>query len=708
MSERILVTSALPYANGSPHLGHLVEYIQTDIYVRFRRACGDDVTYVCAADSHGTPIEVNAAKAGVAPRAFVEKYRKEHHEGYRAFGVEFSTFYTTDSPENAKWAYRVYDVLKAKGLIYKKSVEQLFCEKDGRFLPDRFVKGTCPKCGTPDQYGDVCEKCGTTYDPRELISPRCAICGTPPVVRASDHAYVNLRRVEPDIRRWVEAEGHLEPAVREQVKGWLDDLQDWAITRDAPYFGFPVKDPDFPGKFLYVWVDAPIGYVSSAEHYFADEAPPDRRLAPAEFEARYLAKGAPSRLEHFIGKDILRFHAVFWPAMLQAVGLKTPDRLAVHGHLTVNGEKMSKSRGTFVTAQTYLDSGLDPQLLRYYYAAMLGSGISDLDLSLEEFRNRINADLANNVANLASRAFALVARLDGPISGGGGQAPALHTGEGAVTPEPAVVDATRAALAAARRAYGALEYREVIRLTNEVANLCNRRMQEAKPWEDPAAPASRALLFTVAKALRGLAVVLAPVMPSFAEKLAAAFGQPDPRSWPEGLDPFAGPPVVAKEKPPQIARLDPKQVAKLIASPAEVAPQPVAKAASPAETATKATAKPAPPAATFGVIQYDDFAKVELRVGEVLAAEVVPKADKLLRLTVDVGEPQPRTIVAGIAQAYPDPAALLGRRIIVVANLAPRPLRGITSQGMLLAAGEPPDLQVVTIGKGIPAGTRVK
>ena len=703
MSERVLVTSALPYANGSPHLGHLVEYIQTDIYVRFRRACGDDVAYVCAADAHGTPIEVNAAKAGIAPRDFVEKYRKEHHEGYRSFGVEFSTFYTTDSPENAKWAYRVYDALKAKGLIYKKSVEQLFCEKDGRFLPDRFVKGTCPKCGTPDQYGDVCEKCGTTYDPRELISPRCAICGTPPVVRSSDHAYVNLRKVEGDIRRWVETEGHLEPAVREQVKGWLDDLQDWAITRDAPYFGFPVKDPDFPGKFLYVWVDAPIGYLSSAEHYFADEAPPARRLAPAAFEARYLAAGAPSRLEHFIGKDILRFHAVFWPAMLQAAGLKTPDRMPVHGHLTVNGEKMSKSRGTFITARTYLEAGLDPQLLRYYYAAMLGPGIADLDFSLEEFRNRINADLANNVANLASRAFALIARLEGPIS--------------TTSPEPAIADATRAALAGARRAYGALEYREVIRLANEVANLCNRRMQEAKPWEDPGAPASRALLFTVAKALRGLAVVLAPVMPPFAEKLAAAFGQPDPRSWPEGLDPFAGPPVVAKEKPPQIARLDPKQVAQLIASPAEAAPQPVAKALSPSETATKATvhvAHPEPGAAkakgeaTFGVIQYDDFAKVELRVGEVLAAQVVPKADKLLQLAVDVGEAQPRTIVAGIAQAYPDPAALLGRRIIVVCNLAPRPLRGITSQGMLLAAGESPDLQVVTIGKGIPAGTRVK
>ncbi|OFX24740.1 MAG: methionine--tRNA ligase [Anaeromyxobacter sp. RBG_16_69_14] len=695
MSKRVLVTSALPYANGSVHLGHLVEYIQTDVYVRFRRACGDEVTYVCAADSHGTPIEVNAAKAGMAPKAFVEKYRREQHEDFKRFLVEFSTYYTTDSPENEKWAHRVYQALKARGLIYKKTVEQLYCEVDRRFLPDRFVKGTCPSCGKGGQYGDVCENCGTTYDPRELKDPRCVICNTSPVVRTSEHAYVNLRKVEPDIRRWVEAEGHLEPGVREQVKGWLADLQDWAITRDAPYFGFPVNDPDFPGKFLYVWVDAPIGYLSSAEHFFAEEAPADRRLAPGEFEASYLAEGAPSRLEHFIGKDILRFHAVFWPAMLQATGLKTPDRMAVHGHLTVNGEKMSKSRGTFVTAKTYLDAGLDPQLLRYYYAANLGPGVSDLDLSLEEFRNRINADLANNVANLASRVFALLGRLREPLDGKD------------ANPEEAIVEAARAALHLARGAYAALEYREVVRLASDVASLCNRRMQEAKPWEEPGSPGSRALLFSVVKALRAIAVVLAPILPVFGEQLATAFGQPDPRAWPKDLDPFAGPPVVARNRPPQVPRLDAKQVAKLIAAPAEPGPQPVSKAPSPAETATRATARPvAPP--PVGVIQYEDFAKVELRVGQVKGAEPVTKADKLLKLSVDVGEPEPRTIVAGIAQAYPDPQQLVGKRIVVVANLAPRPLRGITSQGMLLAAGEPPNLQVVTVGDAIAPGTRVK
>ncbi len=692
MSQRLLVTSALPYANGSVHLGHLVEYIQTDVYVRFRRAIGDDVTYVCAADSHGTPIEVNAAKAGMSPKAFTEKYRAEQYADFQRFGVEFSIFYTTDSPENDRWSHRVYRALKAKGLVYKKSVEQLYCEKDQRFLPDRFVKGTCPKCGTPDQYGDVCESCGTTYDPRELVKPYCAICRTPPVVRSSEHAYVDLKKVEPLIRGWVEGEGHLEPGVREQVKGWLADLQDWCITRDAPYFGFPVDDPEYPGKYLYVWVDAPIGYLSSAERYFAAEAPAERRLSPEEFEKRYLAEGADSRVEHFIGKDILRFHAVFWPAMLWATGLKRPDRMPVHGHLTVNGEKMSKSRGTFITGRTYLDAGLDPELLRYFYAANLGPGVQDLDLSLDEFRNRVNADLANNIANLASRTAALVQKAGAPLR---------------ETPDEAIVEATRSALHLGRAAYLGLELREVIRLANQLADRCNKQLQISKPWENPSAPESRALLYSVGKALRGLATLLWPVLPRFCDGLAAAFGQSRPAAWEKGFDPFEGPPVEAKGKPPQIARLDPKQVEKLIAPAGEPRDAKVSKAPSPAETATKASARAAPPPPP-GVIHYDDFAKLELRVALVKTAERVDGADKLLKLTVDSGDPDPRTIVAGIAQAYPDPQALVGKRIVVVANLAPRPLRGITSHGMLLAAGEAPNLSVVTVGDSIAPGTRVK
>jgi methionyl-tRNA synthetase len=696
MTTRRLVTSALPYANGSIHLGHMVEHVQTDVYVRYLRATGEEVTWICAADAHGTPIEVNAAKAGMAPEAFADKYRREQAETFRRFGIAHDIYYTTHSDENRRWAYRVYGALKSRGLIYKKSVEQLYCETDRRFLPDRFVKGTCPKCGTADQYGDVCENCGTTYDPRELKGPYCALCGNVPVVRQSEHAYVNLKKPEVAtlIRDWVEREGHLEAGVRQQVRGWLDDLQDWCITRDAPYFGFPVPDDDFPGKFLYVWVDAPIGYLASGERYFAAEAPVGSRLAPAEYEARYLAPGADSRLEHFIGKDILRFHAVFWPAMLWATGLKTPDRMPVHGHLTVNGEKMSKTRGTFINASTYLEAGLDPELLRYFFAANLGPGVSDLDLSLDEFRNRINADLANNVANLASRVAALLERSGAPFERPAG-------GDDAIRRE------TLEALGAARSSYADLQLREVVRLVAGVASLCNKRIQDGKPWEAPTLEPARALLWDVGKALLGVAVMLHPIMPRFAAGLAAAFGGELP-TWDAGLDPFVGPLRVGG-KPPQIARLDEKGVQKLIAvEPIPAPPAKVAKASSPNEGAARASATPVAEAPAFGVIEYADFAKVELRVGRVLAAKPVAKADKLLELSVDVGEPAPRTIVAGIAQAYPDPAALVGLRIVVVANLAPRPLRGITSQGMLLAAGEPPRLTVVTVGGDIAPGTRVK
>jgi methionyl-tRNA synthetase len=700
LSQRLLVTSALPYANGSIHLGHLVEYIQTDVYVRFRKATGDDVTYVCAADSHGTPIEVNAAKAGMTPKAFVEKYRTEQHEDFKRFGVDFSTYYTTDSPENAKWAYRVYDALKARGLIYKKSVEQLYCEHDRRFLPDRYVKGTCPKCGTADQYGDVCENCGTTYDPRELKAPFCAICRNAPVVRTSDHAYVNLRKPEvfSVIQDWVNAQGHLVPSVREQVKGWLADLQDWCITRDEPYFGFPVKDPDFPGKYLYVWVDAPIGYLSSAEHFFAEEAPAGRRLDPARFEKEFLAEGAPARMEHFIGKDILRFHAVFWPAMLWATGVKRPDRMPVHGHLTVNGEKMSKSRGTFITGKTYLDSGLDPELLRYFYASNLQPGIYDIDLSLEEFRNRVNADLQKRIANLAARVHSPVAKLGG-ILGGAAAAGTPQLDRKVVTE----------ALAAARTAFLDLEYRSALRAVNDLADVANKAVQDNKPWETPEAPATQALLHDLGKVLHAIAVMLGPVMPRFTAGLAESLGGVS-LAWPEGFTPFDGTPVRFVAKPPAILPVDAKQVAKLIAAPAadaKEAPR-VSKAPSPAETASKASVKAAPPPPPPGVIQYEDFGKVELKVAVVRSAKKVEKADKLLELSVDAGEAEPRTIVAGIALAYPDPQALVGRRIVIVANLAPRPLRGITSQGMLLAAGEPPNLTVVTVGDSIAPGTRVK
>jgi methionyl-tRNA synthetase len=441
-------------------------------------------------------------------------------------------------------------------------------------------------------------------------------------------------------------------------------------------------------------MDAPIGYLSSAEHHFAEEAPPGERLSPEAFEKRYLSEDGEARLEHFIGKDILRFHAVFWPAMLWSAGVRRPDRMAVHGHLVVNGEKMSKSRGTFITARTYLDSGLDPELLRYYYASKLGPGPSDLNLDLEDFRTRINADLANNLGNLASRVATLL-----PRSGG-------WDGEA----DGEIAAAVRSALAGARSAYAALEYGEVVRHATEAADACNKKLQDGKPWEDPASEASRKLLASCARALGGVATLLFPVLPRFCRGIHEAFGASLPGAWDDGYDPFSAPAAGEAGKPPRVDRLEAKQVARLVLAPPAAGAPP---AATPKDAPRKAVAaeggaKGAPHPEGVAVIGYDDFAKVELKVGVILAAGRVEGADRLLRLSVDAGEGAPRSIVAGIAQAYPDPAALAGRRVVIVANLAPRKLRGIESQGMLLAAGEPPALELVTVGEGIAAGAKVK
>ena len=694
-----LVTSALPYANGPIHLGHMVEHVQTDVYVRYLRSIGDQVTWICAADAHGTPIEVNAGKAGMAPADFAEKHRAGHLATFARFGIGHDTYYTTHSPENRAWAYRIYDALKAKGLIYKKSVEQLYCEHDQRFLPDRFVKGTCPKCGTADQYGDVCESCGTTYDPRELKAPYCALCRSAPVLRESEHAYVNLRKPEVArlIQEWVEADGHLEPAVRQQVKGWLADLQDWCISRDAPYFGFPVQDPDFPGKFLYVWMDAPIGYLSSGEHHFAAEVPPAARLTPAQYEAKYLAPGTPSRLEHFIGKDILRFHAVFWPAMLWAAGLKRPNRMAVHGFLTVNGEKMSKSRGTFINADAYLETGLDPELLRYFLAANLGPGVGDLDLSLEEFRNRVNADLANNVANLASRVAALAEcaggesferPAGGDVSMPAGNAARLGPCTRLLRPTPVPRGGRATSI--------------------DVANVCNRRVQEGSPGRTRPGAAEQAVLYDVGKALigarRGAPAHHAEVLPP---RWPDAFGQSLP-PWDRDSIRSTAPAQVtgeaAADRPPRPeaggeAHRRAGRGREALQGGQGRQPGPGGRQGEREAGARPGHLRRHP---VRGLRQGG--AAGRRRAGRGAGGE----GRQAAQLSVDVGEPEPRTIVAGIAQAYPEPSALVGKRIVVVANLAPRPLRGITSQGMLLAAGEPPHLQVVTVGDAIAPGTRVK
>ncbi|MFN0063143.1 MAG: methionine--tRNA ligase [Myxococcaceae bacterium] len=675
MASRLLVTSALPYANGSIHLGHLVEYIQTDICVRFQRSCGRDVIYLCADDTHGTPIELNAAKAGVTPEAFVARFYEEHQKDFAEFGVSFDTFGSTNSDDNRHYAELIYKRLQDAGDIDRRDIEQTYCERDKRFLPDRFIRGQCPNCGTKDQYGDVCESCGKTYSPTDLVSPRCALCGTPPVRRKSTHLFFRLSKHQAALSTLIRTPGFLHSAVANQLQQFFDKgLADWDISRDGPYFGFRI--PGEEDKFFYVWLDAPIGYIATTELWA-------RTTGRAKSALDYWNASSDAEVMHFIGKDIVYFHALFWPAVLGVAGLKKPSRIQVHGHLTVNGQKMSKSRGTMIAARTYLDR-LDPSYLRFFYASNLGPGPEDFDLSLNDFRQRVNGELVNNIGNLANRALSLLS------ASCGGQLAAGADGPGRV-----LVEAAIARVPEVRRAYEAMEFRQVIRVVVELGNLANQFLQSRAPWallKTDAAAAQRDLS-DAADVSFLLAALLAPVVPQLSEKLAGQFNQRLPTfAQMENLRyPLLDRARALGQPSPLIAKLEQATLDSLILPAAEVPQAPAAQ--------SPTTASPE--------IEYDDFAKVVLKVGRIVAAEPVPKADKLLKLTVDVGEATPRTIAAGIAQAYA-PDALVGRSVVVVANLKPKKLRGIESHGMLLAAGPGgADLKLVDPGP-LPPGSEVK
>ncbi|MBI3184207.1 MAG: methionine--tRNA ligase [Myxococcales bacterium] len=669
---KTLVTSALPYANGPIHLGHMVEYVQTDIYVRFLRSCGEDVIYLCADDTHGTPIELNAAKQGVAPEQFVRRFYEEHQRDFADFDVKFDHFWSTHSPENRRYAELIYSRLKEAGDIDRREVEQAYCEKDGRFLPDRFIRGTCPNCKATDQYGDVCERCNKAYAATELIDPRCATCGTPPVRRKSVHLFFRLSRHADFLRELIRRPEFLHPGLSAQLQQFFSKgLADWDISRDGPYFGFPI--PGEENKFFYVWLDAPIGYIATTEKWAKETGKAPDALA-------FWAEDAQARVLHFIGKDIVYFHALFWPAVLRAAHLKRPDRILVHGHLTVNGEKMSKTRGTFITARSYLDA-LDPSYLRYFYAANLGAGPEDLDLNLNELRLRVNGELVNNLGNLANRTLSLIAgQLGGKLS------PAGH-GEGRT-----VVSDALARAAEVRGAYERLEYRAAIKAINEIGQAANQFLTAKEPWKKLKAEpeAARADLSDAAEVVYLLAALLEPVVPRLSAKLFAQLGAPALGFAALGKASY---PLLDRALPlgapsPLIARLEEAQVSA------------ITKPQAPLE-AKAAEAGPSE-------IEYADFAKVALKVGKVLAAERVPKADKLLKLSVDVGEGSPRTIVAGIAEAFPETSKLVGRSVVVVANLKPRALRGVESKGMVLAAG-PGGKELSLVDPGaMPPGTLVK
>ncbi len=704
MGRKILVTSALPYANGSIHFGHLVEYIQTDIWVRFQKLRGHQCYYVCADDTHGTAIMLRAEKEGITPEALIERVWAEHTRDFAGFHVGFDNYYSTHSAETRALSEDIYLRLRERGLIAVRSVEQFYDPVKAMFLPDRFIKGECPNCHAKDQYGDSCEVCGTTYAPTDLINPYSAVSGATPVRKASDHYFFRLSH--PDCRgfleQWTQSGDHLQEEARNKIREWFDQgLNDWDISRDAPYFGFEI--PGAPGKYFYVWLDAPIGYFGSFRN-LAD------RLG-LDFDA-WTRPGSDAELVHFIGKDILYFHALFWPAMLQFAGYRTPDRVFAHGFLTVDGQKMSKSRGTFITAGSYLEQGLNPEWLRYYYAAKLGPTMEDIDLNLDDFVARVNSDLVGKYVNIASRAAGFISKRFG------GQliAPARRAGG-----EVERIDlqlygsADEIAEAYERREFGKA-LREIMRL----ADVVNQYADQHKPWElaKHAEQAERLhqVCSELLNAFRVLTIYLSPVLPDVARRVAAFMNLEGKLDW-DHLAAYPQAPI--REYQHLMTRVDPKQIQALIDANKESL-QPTAASHSPQRHARQqenAVSQPVPPAsagpaaaepatkpATIGI---DDFGKVDLRVARIVDAQHVEGAEKLLKLQLDLGG-ETRQVFAGIKSAY-DPEQLKGRLTVMVANLQPRKMRFGESQGMVLAAsGEGPGIFLLSPDDGAQPGMRVK
>ena len=639
MTRKILVTHALPYANGSLHLGHVIEAVQTDIWVRFQRLRGHDCLFVCAEDSHGTPIMIRAQQQGQNAEQLIADMAAEHQRDYHDLLVAHDQFHTTHSAENRRVTFELYARLRDAGYITRRAVRQAYDEQKQMFLPDRYLRGTCPRCKSPEQYGDSCEVCGATYTPAELIDPVSTLSGSAPVWRESDHLFFRLGAFETMLREWLGA-GSQQGAVRAKLDEWFAaGLQDWDISRDAPYFGFEV--PDAPGKYFYVWFDAPIGYIASFEAL--------RARRGLDFDT-YWKSETQSELYHFIGKDISYFHNLFWPAVLHGAGLRRPTGVNVHGFLTINGQKMSKSRGTFLTARRYLEH-LPPEPLRYYFAAKLTSGIEDIDMNLDDFLARTNSDLVGKFVNIASRCAGFIER------GGGRLAAAL--------PDPALYAEFVAAGERIAALYEQREYATAIREIMALADRANRYVDLHKPWalaKDPAqASEVRAVATQGINLFRALMIYLTPVLPRVAEAAGQFLGVPI-RAWSDADTPLLDAPLNAYQ--PLATRLDPVIVSALVETPA-------AAAAAPAKAAA-------------GKIGINDFSKVELRVARVTAAALVEDSDKLLQLTLDLGS-ESRQVFSGIRASYA-PEQLIGRLVIVVANLEPRKMRFGVSAGMVLCA----------------------
>ncbi len=669
--RKILVTSALPYANGPIHLGHLVEYIQTDIWVRFQKQRGNQCYFVCADDTHGTPIMLRADREGITPEQLIAQVEQEHRADFDEFGVAFDNYHSTHSVENKELSELIYTRLREGGHISQRTITQAFDPVKNMFLPDRFIKGECPKCGAKDQYGDNCEACGATYSPIELKNAVSVVSGEKPIEKDSEHHFFNLGDFAEMLDGWTKTEGHLQPEVRNKMAEWLENgLQQWDISRDAPYFGFEI--PDAPGKYFYVWLDAPIGYMASFKNLCDKQG--------LDFD-EFWGKVSDVELYHFIGKDIIYFHALFWPAMLSGAGFRTPSAVFSHGFLTVNGEKMSKSRGTFIKARTYLEY-LNPEYLRYYFAAKLTDGIDDLDLNFDDFSQRVNSDLVGKVVNIASRCSGFIKkRFDGKLS--------------ASCAEPELFQQFVDTNVQIAELYENREFGKAMREIMALADKANQYIDEKKPWIIAKEEGKDAELHDICSMginlFRLLVVYLKPVIPVLAEN-AESFLNIESQAWPIDTQPLLDHQI--NKFKPLMTRVEADKIEAIVEASKEnleKAPEPQAKKWDPiAET-----------------IEFDDFAKIDLRIAKIIKAEHVEGADKLLQLTVDVGD-ETRNIFAGIKSAYA-PEDLEGKLTVVVANLKPRKMRFGLSEGMVLAAGPGgKDLWVLNPDQGAQAGMRVK
>ena len=706
MARKILVTSALPYANGSIHLGHLVEYIQTDIWVRFQKMQGHTVHYVCADDTHGTPIMLRAEKEGITPEALIANVHKEHSADFKEFLVDFDNYYSTNAPENKELSQTIYRKLKDNGKIATKTIEQFFDPVKNMFLPDRFIKGECPKCHAKDQYGDNCEVCGSTYSPTELINAYSAVSGATPVRKETEHYFFKLSECEAFLKEWTRSgtgtdKATLQGEAANKMGEWFENgLNDWDISRDAPYFGFEI--PDAPGKYFYVWLDAPIGYMASFKKLCADKG--------LDFD-EYWKADSTTELYHFIGKDILYFHALFWPATLEYSGHRKPTKIFAHGFLTVNGEKMSKSRGTFITARSYLEHIKNPEYLRYYYAAKLNSTMEDIDLNLEDFVARVNSDLVGKYINIASRCAKFIHEyFDGQLSESADWIPRLTLD---VKVEKNILQTIQEQAIFIAEDYENRRYNKVLTSIMHIANLANVFIDLRKPWliaKNLDSLEAREELHKVCtigiNIFRLLTIYLKPVLPKLAENVESLLNV-QPLSWSDSKKLLTDHKINQFEH--LMTRIDPKLIEAMTEENKDNLTA-IAQVSAPVKTKAE-------PVATLPEAEYisiDDFTKVDLRIAKIVNAEHVEGAEKLLKLTLDIGEeaddgkPITRQVFAGIKSAY-DPTTLIGRNTVMVANLAPRKMKFGMSEGMVLAASdERGGPYILSPDQGAQAGMRVK